>query len=51
MCVCVCVCVCVCALSKQAVALKLGNLRQTVVLYKIGKQAWVIQHVNLKTRN
>ena len=44
--VCVCVCVCVCVLpqncclnsiSKQAAALNVGNLRQTVVLYKIGK--------------
>ena len=47
--VCVCVCVFVCVLpqncckiqiisnSKQATAHKLGNLRQTVVLYKTGK--------------
>ena len=46
-CVCVCVFVCVCvhvttklliiSKSKQAASHKLGNLRQTVVLYKTGK--------------
>ena len=61
-----CVCVCVCVLpqnccsssiipkSKQAASHKLGNLKQTVVLYKTGnssyRQTWLKWGVKLKTK-